>query len=199
MLNNIIKKIVMRLEMRNQLFSQKLRDHYRELHEIDVGLYSYGCFDPRRIGRRTTIGRYCSFAPSVFVYTRNHPVEFLSTHPFLFNESLGFPVRRNVPYSPCTIQDDVWFGHMATVLPTVRTIGRGAIVAAGSVVTKDVRPYSIVGGNPAKHIRLRFSPSVIDELEKTKWWEMDSAQLAQFCKANEQLAFTPAAFLANNE
>lgn len=74
------------------------------------------------------------------------------------------------------VGNDVWVGHGAILLGEVR-VGNGAILAAGSVVTKDVPPYTIVGGVPARPIRKRFSESVIQEVESLRWWDMSDAEL----------------------
>jgi len=80
------------------------------------------------------------------------------------------------------IGNDVWIGRRATIMPGVR-IGDGAIIAAESVVTKDVEPYTIVGGNPAKVIRKRFSPEVIQELLEIKWWDCGIELINQYIGA----------------
>lgn len=167
--------------------SLRLREYFRSRYQIDVGLYSYGCFDPGRIGSNTTIGRYCSIASTAHIIRRNHLLHALTMHPYLYNETLGFPVCNKLPYAPICIEDDVWIGHNAVVLPTVSQIGRGAVVGAGAIVTKDVPRYAIVGGNPARVLKSRFDAATVEFVESTRWWEMNRDELAGFCKRFPQL------------
>jgi len=129
------------------------------------------------------IGRYCSIAENVKVVIGNHPsTVFVSTHPSFFSTKAqaGFsyvdkPLFEEFTYADdngnfVVIGNDVWIGYGVSIMSGV-TIGDGAIVAAGAVVTKDVEPYSIVGGIPAKIIKYRFSKDEIDYLLKIKWWD----------------------------
>ena len=122
------------------------------------------------------IGNFCSIACGAkFLFnSANHTLSSLSTYPFpLFFEQWGLD-KKDVAQSwdnkgDIVIGNDVWIGFEAVIMSGV-TIGNGAIIAAGAVVTKDVEPYTIVGGVPAKPIRKRFSDSTITELERIKWW-----------------------------
>lgn len=129
---------------------------------------------------QTQVGRFVSIGRNVEIGLAKHPVEYLSTHPFcvantLFNRIDEYQKIRRVPWSfheKTIIGNDVWIGAKACIVSGVH-IGNGAVIAAGSVVTKDVPPYAIVGGVPAKIIRYRFSDNIISDLEKLKWWELD--------------------------
>ena len=160
---------------------------------MEVGLYSYGCFDRWRFPARTRIGRYCSFAKSVRVVDVNHPVDALTTHPYLYDPSFGVTAATPEPPAWLEIGDDVWVSHNVTILPGCKQIGRGAIIGAGAVVTKDVAPYSIVFGVPATPVRMRFPPDLIAALEASRWWEMDKAELAGLARANPDLVYHPTA------
>jgi carbonic anhydrase/acetyltransferase-like protein (isoleucine patch superfamily) len=91
------------------------------------------------------------------------------------------------------IEDDVWIGHNAMILPGCRRIGRGAIIGAGAVVTRDVPRYTIVAGNPARPLRERFAPEMQDALERSRWWEMDLAELRQWIERDRDAVFHPTA------
>lgn len=130
------------------------------------------------------IGSYCSISPEVKICLGIHPSSnFVSSHPIFYSPSFikikGFADKEYVrQYIPVTIGNDVWIGYRAIIKDGV-TIGDGAIIGAGAVVTKDVLPYSIVGGVPARHIRYRFPPEEILFLLKIKWWEKDDKWIAK--------------------
>ncbi|MGF6148700.1 Streptogramin A acetyltransferase [Kingella potus] len=131
-----------------------------------------------------SIGKFCSIGRSAEIGLAQHPINYLSTHPFVCANSLftRFPGYAEIKRKPwqfhpsTTIGNDVWIGAKANVLSGV-SIGDGAIIAAGSIVTKDVPPYAIVGGMPAKIIRMRFSNEIIDKLLQLKWWDHDLEKL----------------------
>lgn len=113
------------------------------------------------------IGNYCSIAESVcFVLSSDHPLNRVSTFPFN-TMILGIP-KDGLSKGDIIVDDDVWIGYGATIMSGVH-IGQGAVVAAGAVVTKDVPPYAIVGGVPAKVIKYRFDPEMIEELLKVDY------------------------------
>jgi acetyltransferase-like isoleucine patch superfamily enzyme len=120
------------------------------------------------------IGRYCSIASNVSIAPGIHKSNGVSTHPsFYLNDTPLIKVfsAKNlfVTSTRVTIGHDVWIGEKAIIIDGV-TIGTGAIIAAGAVVTKDVEPYAVVGGVPAKLIKYRFSTEIIYELLKSEWW-----------------------------
>ena len=110
----------------------------------------------------------------------NHLVDTFSTSP---SRTSLFPHKKGnlSGYSKgdIVIKNDVWIGVNSTILDGI-TIGNGAVIAAGSIVTKDVPPYAIVGGNPAKIIKYRFPKEIIDEIEKTQFWDMDINEINKF-------------------
>ncbi len=176
---------------RDPFENRELRRWFLERHRIDVGLYSYGCFDPWRMPGPLVIGRYCSIAKTVRSAPINHPFEALSTHPALYERKFGV-VPDDIRYDdPQVIEDDVWIGHNAVILPSCRRIGRGAIVGAGAIVTRDVPRYTIVAGNPAKVLRERFSTELQAALEASRWWTLDLAGLRELVRANPDLVFHP--------
>lgn len=130
----------------------------------------------------TSIGKFCSIASNVRINPGNHPLERVSSHHFTYRGSyygMGeddtsiFKWRTS---KPVTIGHDVWIGHGAVILAGV-SIGNGACVGAGSIVTKDVPPYSIVVGNPARLLRQRFTDEQITNLEKLAWWDWSYAEI----------------------
>jgi acetyltransferase-like isoleucine patch superfamily enzyme len=144
---------------------------------VDVGMYTMGgCFMPYAFGRNTTIGRYTSIALSAFAATDNHPMHYKSMHGFFFNPELGV-VDTGLDSRPLDIGNDVWLGHNSIIMPEVATIGDGAVVAGGAVVNKNVPPYAVVVGNPARVVRYRFAPEVIDQLLAERWWDKDLSEL----------------------
>lgn len=131
------------------------------------------------------IGKFCSIACGAkFIFnSANHTISSLSTYPFpIFFEEWGLDVR-NITKAwdnrgDIVIGNDVWIGYEAVILSGV-TIGDGAIIGARAVVTKDVPPYTIVGGVPAHSIRKRFSQNTIDTLLKIKWWDWAKERITQ--------------------
>ena len=127
------------------------------------------------IGDKLIIGKFCMIASDVtFIMNgANHLNKAVSTYPFaIFGKdwSNAMDGKEYPTKGDTIIGNDVWIGFGATIMPGVR-IGDGAIIATKSVVTKDVEPYSIVGGNPAKKIRKRFSEPEIKELLELRWWD----------------------------
>jgi len=126
-----------------------------------------------------SIGKFCSIGANVKIGLGRHPsTGFVSTSPVFYSKKGQLPIIFDIEeekfpeYLRINIGNDVWVGYNVTILDGV-SIGDGAIIAAGSVVTKDVLPYSIVGGVPAKLIKYRFSEEIILALINLKWWEKD--------------------------
>lgn len=140
-----------------------------------LGDYSYIVNDGDVINSR--IGKFCSIAAMVRINPGNHPMWRATQSHFTYRASAYFPGesdeesffawRRSFPVE---IGHDVWIGHGAIVLAG-RKIGNGSVIAAGSVVTRDVAPYEIVGGVPAKPIKRRFPDEVAERLQRLRWWD----------------------------
>ena len=150
--------------------SATVRRLMEEVHGVTIGAHSYGCLDPVRFPPGTRIGRYVSIGPGVWAFRRNHPSDRLSMHPYFYHPSFGAEPNADVPTEPLTIEAGSWLGAGVVILPGCRRIGRGAVVAAGAVLTRDVPDYAIIGGNPARLIRYRFSEASIAAAEATAWW-----------------------------
>lgn len=126
------------------------------------------------------IGAFCSIAQEVrFICQGDHPTETAAT--FGLEERI-FKTKTKTDFlrtrGPIVLGNDVWVGVRAIILSGV-TIGDGAVVAAGSVVTKDVPPYAIVGGNPARIIKFRFSEDTITAMRKIRWWDWSIERIEQ--------------------
>jgi acetyltransferase-like isoleucine patch superfamily enzyme len=151
-----------------------------------IGAYTYVGLDSRIAAGVKKIGRYCSFAPGVIAGDSNHEIQSLSTHPFQWGASGVFKMwskKRDFEFlKPITkrqfvnIGNDVWIGANSMIMRGV-TIGDGAVIGGGSIVTKDVPPYAIVVGVPAKIIRYRFTEKIIEKLLALRWWRFEADSL----------------------
>ncbi|WP_330999410.1 CatB-related O-acetyltransferase [Sphingomonas sp. IC-56] len=142
------------------------------------GAFSYS---RSQLPQETSVARYCSIAWSCAVLGIDHPVDFISTHVFTFRHYFESNIRdhfgrapEHAPFQshrgPVIIGNDVWIGQNVLIQQGV-TIGDGAVVAAGAVVTKDVPPFAIVGGTPARLIRYRFPEPLIERIQRVAWWQ----------------------------
>lgn len=125
-----------------------------------------------------SIGRFCSIAMHTRISLKGHPVDRVSTHPFTYSHKYGY-LSQDAPVGhdgekTTEIGHDVWIGANVTILAGVR-IGNGAVIGADSLVTRDVAPYSIVLGSPARHVRFRFDPGTVERLQRSAWWDRDDA------------------------
>lgn len=163
---------------------------------IHIGEYTYGM--PYVILNTNKchvyIGKFCSIAEKVTIITANHRADWITTYPFgWLIDSIPKNPDHPIPKGDIRIGNDVWIGLGAIILPGI-AIGDGAIIGAGSVVTKDVDDYEIVAGNPARHIRYRFNEGQIKALKRIQWWNwhiekieshmalLESASIDEFIK-----------------
>ena len=182
-------------------FSSQLLDKTINHPNIEVGRFSYysgyhhkhdfvECarylHDRRKDVDKLIIGSYCSIGSgAVFMMAGNqgHQKDWISTFPFYFQANIFKDAKNGYLKAGDTkIGNDVWIGSEAMIMPGI-SIGNGAIIAARAVIVKDVAPYEIVGGNPALHIRYRFSNEEIEQLQNIKWWNWQEE------KVKENMAF----------
>jgi acetyltransferase-like isoleucine patch superfamily enzyme len=149
---------------------------------LQKGKYTYIIGNPihyfKKPEQQVIIGNFCSIGQGLKLYYGNgeHNVQNISTFPFIDRFIVKYetiiPSKSNI-----NIGNDVWIGDHVTIMGGV-TIGDGAVISCNSHVVKDVEPYSIVGGNPARLIRYRFTPEQIEQLLKIKWWYWDDDKIA---------------------
>ena len=171
------------------------------LHDVAMDDYSYVVNDAQIA--YTGIGKFCSIAAMTRINPGNHPMHRASQAHFTYRASAYFPGESDEAEffqwrrsHRVHIGHDVWIGHGAIVLPS-RSIGTGAVVAAGAVVTKDVPAYTIVAGNPARPIKRRFSESISGRLAELAWWDWDHEALRRALPDFRKLAIED--FLAKYE
>lgn len=165
------------------------------IHNSSLGRYSYMGYDCEVIN--TDIGSFCSLSSGIHTGLAQHPIDWVSTSPVfqdVSNSSVkGRFAKLELPEPKrTTIGHDVWIGTNAIIKAGVN-VGTGAVIASGAIVTKDVPPYAIVGGCPAKIIRFRFDDEMIKELLQSKWWELNESDLYKVGKfANKPMEFMKA-------
>ena len=150
----------------------------KDVVNLALGAYSYSGSPLER----ARVGRYCSIAADVKFTPTQHPTAWLTTSPLVY---LDWVFHRRCACrsfddtsAPVQIGNDVWIGADAKIMGGV-TIGNGAVIGANALVTKDVPPYAIVGGVPARIIRYRFDEATIRELEELRWWDYDIGALEE--------------------
>lgn len=155
--------------------------------------YSY--VEPHCRISETDIGKFCSIATNVVIGPPDHPLDRVSTHPAFFLHEPRFGYTFDIPVwddgrARTTIGNDVWIGHGAMIRRGVQ-VADGAIIGAGAVVVKDVPPYAIVGGVPARVLRYRFEPEAIGRMLAIRWWDQDYDWIVK----HAHLFHVPKAFL----
>lgn len=159
--------------------------------DSSIGDYSY--IGKNSNIKNTTIGKFCSIGPNFTCGVGIHPTDYISSSPVFYStkKQCGFTFSEKekfIEHKGVTIGNDVFIGVNATVLSGVK-IGDGVIVAAGAVVVKDVPPYAIVGGVPAKIIKYRFDSETINLLQKLQWWNFDKLELKEIAEHVDDVSY----------
>ena len=149
-----------------------------------IGDFTYCSYDTKI--NKANIGKFCSIASRVTIGAAEHPLDWISTSP-VFEDvknsgtNVRFATEKLPPVKTTTIGHDVWIGEGAMIKQGI-TIGNGAVIGAMAMVTKDVPPYAIVAGIPAKIIRFRFDKNTISALQESEWWNYDDDKLKEMGK-----------------
>jgi acetyltransferase-like isoleucine patch superfamily enzyme len=164
-----------------------------KLFSSKIGAYSYIQMNGRIF--HCTIGKFCSIASSVSIAPGMHDMSRVTTHPsfYFFTSVLPkiFVTSNKLQlYKKVTIGHDVWIGEKVVILDGV-TIGNGAVIASGAIVIKDVEPYEVVGGVPAKHIKYRFDKQTIEIIHDSQWWNYSD----EWFEKNHELMLNTAEFI----
>jgi phosphonate metabolism protein (transferase hexapeptide repeat family) len=160
--------------------------------ECELGDYSYVERGAEAI--YTAIGKFCAIASNTRLNALNHPIDRITQHKISYRSNEYFVgakldkvFREKRQKARVAIGHDVWIGHGAIVMPGI-SIGHGAVVAAGAVVTKDVEPYAIVAGVPARRIKWRFAKSIRERIIALAWWDWEHDRLAAAVTDVQQLS-----------
>lgn len=151
--------------------------HHAQISHSNIGLRT-------SIGRfakinNAQIGKYCSISWDVTIGATQHPMTHPSTHAFWYRSQFGLCDNDVSPVVEVTkIGNDVWIGCNVVIMPGV-AVGDGAIVGAGSIVTKDVEPYAVVAGSPAKKLKMRFSSDEVAKLKELQWWDWPDEKIRE--------------------
>lgn len=145
---------------------------------LRIGAFTY-VHQGSSLNMAGSIGRYCSISSSVTIGadSRTHPLDWLSSHPFQYNGDTGVARTYQSDWKEANIGHDVWIGRDAVIMKGVQ-VGTGAVIGVRSIVTRDVPPYAIVAGSPARVLRYRFDEDVRARLLQSEWWRASPRQLS---------------------
>ncbi len=152
---------------------------YANLVNVELGKFTY--VGGNTYIKNTRVGNFCSIAAECRIGLGIHPVNLVSTHPCFYAPKHEWSIHPDrevgiTEYNNIEIGHDVWIGTRVIIVDGVK-IGNGAVIAAGSIVTKDVPPYAIMAGVPAKILKYRFEPAEVDTIQKTAWWDWDTEKI----------------------
>ncbi|MFC4357723.1 CatB-related O-acetyltransferase [Halobium salinum] len=144
------------------------RNSYIQRGKVKIGSHT-NLVRENEIYGDTIIGKFSAIAPHTVFQAENHPMEKASMQMTFYDHFFDVPLEHEIE-GPITVGNDVWIGTNAVLLPGV-SVGSGAVIGAGSIVTRDVEPYAIVAGSPAEHKKWRFDHSTRKQLLDIAWWE----------------------------
>lgn len=172
--------------------SATLRQLLEQRFGVRVGAFSYGaCVVPGAFHPGLVVGRYVSMA-SYVRWGLDHPLDRPFLHPAFYQARIGLVDRDQEPHGALTIDADAWIGDMVVITTRCRRIGVGAVIGAGSVVTRDVPDFAIAYGAPARVVRRRFDDATCEALLRSRWWELSPAALREWRHIAELAAADPA-------
>ena len=173
--NKFLKKIRTHAIYRSSVHPSAVLESGTSFYHSTIGKFSFCGYDCDI--NNATIGSFTSIANGVAIGMGRHPLEWAAMSCVFYNNrdsiKTKFAMHSRPPELPVVIGSDVWIGRQAAILPGVN-VGHGAVIGAGSVVTKEVPPYAIVAGNPAKIIRYRFGAATITRLLDSQWWTLSN-------------------------
>lgn len=170
-----------RVSRKSSVLESELHDYahvgdYAFIYESVLGAYT--SIGRNSVVRNAILGRFCSVSWGVTIGATPHRYDLPSTHAFHYIKSFGFVDKDTRISLPTKVGNDVWVGANAVIMPGL-IVGDGAVIGAGAVVTKDVPPYVIVAGVPARVIKFRFSDEEIAKLLELEWWHWDNRKLQE--------------------
>lgn len=183
LLSKIIKKLHLKAVIGSKIHRTSKVCSGSQLVNVVMGKYSDVGYDCTIVN--TDIGAFCSLGANITIGGANHTINWVSTSP-VFNKNKDHLPKKFYNHEfdyqiKTSIGNDVWIGDKVLVKAGV-TVGDGVVIGMGSVVTKDIPPYQIWGGNPAKFIKNRFNDDIINELMKLKWWEWNDNKIKYYAK-----------------
>lgn len=182
-ISRTLKKLRGRSVQSSQIDQLSRVESGTQVVDSKMDAYSYCGYDCTILNAE--IGKFCSISDHVYIGGAGHPMHFVSTSPIFLSHRDALRrkfAKHTFSHMPRTVVGhDVWIGHGAKVRAGVH-VGHGAVIGMGAVVSRDVAPYDVVAGNPARVVNHRFQPEIVAALLKSEWWNMEGAELREWAK-----------------